>query len=75
MKKDKMVELEKLLESVITLKIDEKNLDVYEQVIYDRGVSSGYFELDVEDTTDFDVKEKLLYVKGQLHGIEKLYRS
>lgn len=51
------------------IKIDENNLDVYEQVIHDRGVSSGYFNIFIEDISYMDNYDQMDYIQGQLHGI------
>ena len=53
-------------------KIIVNDLNPNEENIHNRGISAGYFALDVEDISDFSIKDKILYFDGIIKGIEKL---
>ena len=53
-------------------KVIVNDLNPNEENVHNRGISAGYFDLDVEDISDFSIKDKILYFDGIIKGIENL---
>ena len=60
------------LKKYYSSKVIVNDLNPNEENVHNRGISAGYFDLDVEDISDFSIKDKILYFDGIIKGIENL---